>query len=295
MDVAMKSKTPQLNKTTKSLKSLFPSLSALIAFTPLIVSAEIIVKDSTDTAQIFSSDNTYIIPEGISITNNTATPTVTISGNLIDGVINGGNVIGVGDGMYVTTANQDFELANQQNALIESTAANGITVNSMNGEINNAGKIIGAEKGIQVLVDSDSFGINNTSTGTIEGKTAIFADAGIAITNAGILKGSTGNGIELNTAGKSTLTNNGTIEGAEHGILVTGEHRFKIGNAGLIKGSESAITFQSNQSNMLTLDTGSELDGDVISTNSKTNTLILIGQGSEDSNFRGLNEDDGFA
>ncbi|MCG1033574.1 hypothetical protein J5S76_16490, partial [Bacillus amyloliquefaciens] len=235
----MKSKTPQLNKTTKSLKSLFPSLSALIAFTPLIVSAEIIVKDSTDTAQIFSSDNTYIIPEGISITNNTATPTVTISGNLIDGVINGGNVTGVGDGMYVTTANQDFELANQQNALIESTAANGITVNSMNGEINNAGKIIGAEKGIQVLVDSDSFGINNTSTGTIEGKTAIFADAGIAITNAGILKGSTGNGIELNTAGKSTLTNNGTIEGAEHGILVTGEHRFKIGNAGLIKGSES--------------------------------------------------------
>lgn len=37
------------------------------------------------------------------------------------------------------------------------------------------------------------------------------------------------------------------------------------------------------------------LDGDVISTNSKTNTLTLRGKGSEDSNFRGLNEGDGFA
>jgi len=295
MDVAMKSKTPQLNKTTKSLKSIFPALSALIAFTPLMVSAEIIVNDSTDAAQFFSSDNTYIIPEGVSITNSTTTPTVTISGNLIDGVTNGGNVSGVGDGMYVLTDFQPFELTNRLNALIESTAANGITVGSIHGEINNAGKIIGAEKGIKVLETSESLGINNSSTGTIEGKTAISADAGIGIMNDGILKGSTESGIELNTAGKSTLSNNGTIEGAKHGIIVSGEQRLKVGNAGLIKGSESAITFQSNQSNMLTLQTGSELDGDVISTNSRTNTLILNGRGTEDSNFRGLNAGDGFA
>jgi len=295
MDVAMKSKTPQLNKTTKSLKSIFPALSALIAFTPLMVSAEIIVNDSTDAAQFFSSDNTYIIPEGVSITNSTTTPTVTISGNLIDGVTNGGNVSGVGDGMYVLTDFQPFELTNRQNALIESTAANGITVGRINGEINNAGKIIGAEKGIKVLETSDSVDINNSSTGTIEGKTAISADAGIVIMNDGILKGSTGNGIELNKVGKSNLNNNGTIEGAEHGIIVSGEQRLNVGNAGLIKGSESAITFQSNQSNMLTLQTGSELDGDVISTNSRTNTLILNGRGTEDSNFRGLNAGDGFA
>lgn len=291
----MKSKTPQLNKTTKSLKSIFPALSALIAFTPLMVSAEIIVNDSTDAAQFFSSDNTYIIPEGVSITNSTTTPTVTVSGNLIDGVTNGGNVSGVGDGMYVLTDFQPFELTNRLNALIESTAANGITVGSINGEINNAGKIIGAEKGIKVLETSESLGINNSSTGTIEGKTAISADAGIGIMNDGILKGSTESGIELNTAGKSILSNNGTIEGAKHGIIVSGEQRLKVGNAGLIKGSESAITFQSNQSNMLTLQTGSELDGDVISTNSRTNTLILNGRGTEDSNFRGLNAGDGFA
>ncbi|MEJ5068948.1 autotransporter outer membrane beta-barrel domain-containing protein [Enterobacter sp. MYb186] len=197
--------------------------------------------------------------------------------------------------MYVLTDNQKFELSNQQNALIESTAANGITFSSINGEINNAGTIIGAEKGIKVLEDSDSFDINNTSTGVIEGQAAISTDAGVAVTNAGILKGSIGNGIEFNTAGRSTLDNDGTIEGAKHGIIVTDDHRLKIGNAGLIKGSESAITFESNQTNMLALSTGSELDGDVISTNSRTNTLTLRGTGSEDSNFRGLNAGDGFA
>ena len=291
----MKNKTLQLNRTTKSLKSLFPALSALIVFTPLIVSAEIIVNESTDAPQFFASDNTYIIPEGISITNATTTPSVTISGDVIDSVTNSGTVTGVGDGMYVATDNQKFELLNQQNALIESTAANGITVSSMNGEINNAGKIIGTEKGIKVLKDSDSIDIINTLTGSIEGKSAISADAGISVINSGTLKGSTGNGLEFNTAGKSTLDNNGTIEGAKHGIIVTEDHRLKIGNAGLIKGSESAITFESSQTNMLVLSTGSELVGDVISTNSKTNTLTLRGTGSEDSNFRGLNEGDGFA
>lgn len=53
--------------------------------------------------------------------------------------------------------------------------------------------------------------------------------------------------------------------------------------------------FASDKNNTLLLDTGSNLIGDVISTNSRGNTLTLIGTGSEDSNFVGLNEDDGFA
>lgn len=53
--------------------------------------------------------------------------------------------------------------------------------------------------------------------------------------------------------------------------------------------------FASNKNNTLVLDTGSVLVGDVISTNSTGNTLTLIGTGTEDSNFVGLNEGDGFA
>ncbi|WP_333852408.1 autotransporter family protein [Leclercia sp.] len=165
----------------------------------------------------------------------------------------------------------------------------------MGGEINNAGAIRGAEYGIKILEDSSSFNIANTLTGTIEGKTAISADAGITLNNAGTFTGSNGNGIELNTAGKSNLENSGRIEGALNGVIVNDNHRLLLINSGVIKGSESAVTFNSNQTNTLTLETGSQLDGDVISTISKTNTITLRGGGSEDSNFRGLNADDGFA
>ncbi|WP_375540643.1 autotransporter family protein [Leclercia barmai] len=291
----MKTRTPQLNQTTTFLKSLFPALSALIAFTPLMVSAETTISGSTDTAQVFSSDSEYIIPEGIYITPSMTTPTVTISDDIVRSVLNGGQLTGAGDGMFISTEAQTLVVTNQQNALIESTAANGITVNNMGGEINNAGNIRGAENGIKILEDSSSFNIANAKTGIIEGKTGISADAGITFNNAGTFKGSAGNGVELNNAGRSNLDNSGRIEGAQNGVIATGNHRLLINNAGLIKGSASAVTFESSQTNTLTLSTGSELDGDVISTNSRTNTLTLRGTGSEDSNFRGLNAGDGFA
>lgn len=53
--------------------------------------------------------------------------------------------------------------------------------------------------------------------------------------------------------------------------------------------------FASNKNNTTVLDTGSSLTGDVISTVSTGNTLTFVGTGSEDSNFVGLNEGDGFA
>ncbi len=291
----MKNKTLQLNRTTKSLKSLFPALSALIVFTPLMVFAETTISGSTDKALDFEKDDEYIITEGVSITPSTTDPAVMVSGGSVRNIINSGKITGVSDGMYIITEGQTLEISNQQNALIESTGANGITVNNMGGEINNAGEIRGAEYGIKILEDSSSFNIANTSTGSIEGKTAISSDAGITLNNAGTYTGSTGNGVELNTAGKSNLYNSGRIQGARNGVIVNDNNRLLLINSGVIKGSESAVTFKSNQTNTLTLETGSQLDGDVISTNSKTNTLTLRGQGSEDSNFRGLYEGDGFA
>ncbi|WP_312996944.1 autotransporter outer membrane beta-barrel domain-containing protein [Leclercia sp.] len=291
----MKSKAPQLNKTTKSLKSLFPALSALIVFTPLIVSAETTISGSTHTAQIFSSDSDYIINPGVTISTSTTDPSVTISGSTVRGVTNNGEITGAGDGLLITTDGQTLQLDNQQNASIKSTAANGITVIDMGGEINNAGSITGAESGIKIDENSGSFNVSNTRTGIIEGKTALSADAGFTLNNAGLFKGETGNGVELQKAGKTKIENSGTIEGAQNGIITSDNNRLQLINSGLIKGSESAITFKSTQNNSLTLESGSQLDGDVISTNSTGNTLTLHGQGSEDSNFRGVNTGDGFA
>lgn len=291
----MKSKAPQLNKTTKSLKSLFPALSALIVFTPLMVSAETTISGSTNEPQIFSTDSAYIIPEGISISSSTTAPAVTLTDRVVRNVTNSGVVTSVGDGMLISTRSQTVVVNNQENALIQSTGANGITVTNMGGQINNAGKISGAEKGIKIQENSSNVTITNTTTGTIEGKTAISADDGVILNNTGIINGSTGNGVELNTTGSSTIDNSRTIEGAGNGVIATGNHRLLLGNTGLIKGSESAVTFASTQDNTLDLGTGSVLEGDVISTNSRNNTLTLSGQGSEDSNFRGLNAGDGFA
>ncbi len=214
----MNNNYPQLNKTTKSLKILFP---ALIAFTPFITSAETTISGSTDAAQVFSSDNAYIIPEGVSINPTTTAPSVTVTGSTVISVKNSGEITGEGDGLYIATGGQTLELDNQQNAVINSSSANGITVIDMGGTIKNAGKITGAENGIKIKEDSSSFNISNTATGIIEGKTALSTDAGFTLDNDGIFNGTAGNGVELQKAGKSKIENNGTIQGTTNGIITT--------------------------------------------------------------------------
>ncbi|MEB6379860.1 autotransporter outer membrane beta-barrel domain-containing protein [Leclercia adecarboxylata] len=288
----MKSKNPQLNKTTKTLKSLFP---ALFLFTPLMVSAETTISGTTNNAQIFSADTVFNISEGAIISPTTNEPSVTISGEEVISVTNNGKITGAGDGLYIFTDGQELVINNQQGKLIESTAANGITVIEMGGDINNAGTISGAENGINVGEGAGNFSITNTQTGVIQGKNAVSSNTGFNLNNAGKLAGTSGNGVELFKSGITKFVNTGTIEGANHGIITSDSNKLQLINSGSITGSESAITLASDQNNSLTLKRGSQLEGDVISTNSKGNTLKLVESGSEDSNFRGLNAGDGFA
>lgn len=61
-----------------------------------------------------------------------------------------------------------------------------------------------------------------------------------------------------------------------------------IVNNGMIGSTAgSAIAFAGTGSNSLTLGTGSVLNGNVVSSTSDTNTLILTGEGSEDASFTG--------
>nr|WP_225760154.1 autotransporter outer membrane beta-barrel domain-containing protein [Leclercia sp. Marseille-Q4284] len=163
----------------------------------------------------------------------------------------------------------------------------------MGGSINNSGTITGKNNGI--LISDQASTIIMTNDGLVEGDTALSSGVTITFTNEGTFKGNQGNGVKLWGAGNSFLTNSGSIEGSENGILVTENAKAVINNSGVIKGSDSAIYFGSSKNNSLTLDTGSQLDGDVISTVSTGNMLVLKGSGSEDSNFIGINEGDGFA
>ncbi len=288
----MKRKTPQLNKITKSMSRIFP---ALLMFAPLMAPAAII-EDSTTEAQAFSIDPSYTINENVLISTGSNTAAVTIAGDQLLTVDNEGKITNTGDAVYINTGTQEPVINNTQSGVISSSTGNAITVHSMTGTIKNAGNVTGAESGIQIEEDSSMLRIENASTGHIEGKTGIASKIGIILINNGEIKGNLNNGVELSgVTSNSKITNNGTIEGIEHGIHTSGITRVEVTNAGIIKGGESAISFTSEKNNVLTLTTGSRLEGDVISTNSTTNTLRLTGTGTEDSNFIGLNEGDGFA
>lgn len=288
----MKRKTPQLNKITKSMSRIFP---ALLMFAPLMAPAAII-EDSTTEAQAFSIDPSYTINENVLISTGSNTAAVTIAGDQLLTIDNEGKITNTGDAVYINTGTQEPVINNTQSGVISSSTGNAITVHSMTGTIKNAGNVTGAESGIQIEEDSSMLRIENASTGHIEGKTGIASKIGIILINNGEIKGNLNNGVELSgVTSNSKITNNGTIEGIEHGIHTSGITRVEVTNAGIIKGGESAISFTSEKNNVLTLTTGSRLEGDVISTNSTTNTLRLTGTGTEDSNFIGLNEGDGFA
>ncbi|BDS19398.1 adhesin autotransporter [Enterobacter roggenkampii] len=164
----------------------------------------------------------------------------------------------------------------------------------MQGDLINKGNITAAENGVFVSKNSSAVSISNTATGLIKGKSGLNAEVGVAINNAGTIKGTEVDGITLSD-GNIKLTNTGTVEGLQHGINVTNTAKVDIINSGSIGGGNTAISFASNKNNTLVLNTGSSLNGDVISTGSTGNSLTLVGAGIEDSNFVGLNKGDGFA
>nr|WP_254989280.1 autotransporter outer membrane beta-barrel domain-containing protein [Enterobacter roggenkampii] len=164
----------------------------------------------------------------------------------------------------------------------------------MQGDLINKGNITAAENGVFVSKNSSAVSISNTATGLIKGKSGLNAEVGVAIHNAGTIKGTEVDGITLSD-GNIKLTNTGTVEGLQHGINVTNTAKVDIINSGSIGGGNTAISFASNKNNTLVLNTGSSLNGDVISTGSTGNSLTLVGAGIEDSNFVGLNKGDGFA
>ncbi|HIE5388885.1 TPA: autotransporter outer membrane beta-barrel domain-containing protein [Enterobacter cancerogenus] len=286
----MSNKSFELNRTTKTLAKIFPTLLVL---TPIIASAGTIDK-STSVPQEFSADAQYIVDKNVTITSADTTPAVTVKGINVSETTNQGNISGTGDAMYVNTGAQRVVVNNEAGASVSSTTGNAVNVVSMLGDFNNRGSVTGAEKGILVSNKSSAISINNSATGTIKGQTGISSAVGIGVNNAGTITATNGDGVFL-TNGNTKLSNAGEIRASANGINITDSARADITNAGKIEGGATAILFGSDKDNTLALNTGSILNGDVITTVSKTNTLELVGSASEDSNFVGLNADDGFA
>ena len=286
----MSNKHFRLNKTTKTLGSLFP---ALLLFTPAVAFASTI-DQSTSIPQNFSTDAEYVINKDVTITSSGNEAAVSVNGIDVSNVENMGNISGYGNGLDISTGAQRLVVNNEEGATISSTSATGVNIDTMQGDLINKGNITAAENGVFVSKNSSAVSISNTATGLIKGKSGLNAEVGVAIHNAGTIKGTEVDGITLSD-GNIKLTNTGTVEGLQHGINVTNTAKVDIINSGSIGGGNTAISFASNKNNTLVLNTGSSLNGDVISTGSTGNSLTLVGAGIEDSNFVGLNKGDGFA
>lgn len=286
----MSNKHFRLNKTTKTLGSLFP---ALLLFTPAVAFASTI-DQSTSIPQNFSTDAEYVINKDVTITSSGNEAAVSVNGIDVSNVENMGNISGYGNGLDISTGAQRLVVNNEEGATISSTSATGVNIDTMQGDLINKGNITAAENGVFVSKNSSAVSISNTATGLIKGKSGLNAEVGVAIHNAGTIKGTEVDGITLSD-GNIKLTNTGTVEGLQHGINITNTAKVDIINSGSIGGGNTAISFASNKNNTLVLNTGSSLNGDVISTGSTGNSLTLVGAGIEDSNFVGLNKGDGFA
>lgn len=286
----MKVKRLELNRTTQLLGRLFP---ALLVFTPIISSAGTI-DQSTSAPQDFSADTEYVINKDITVSSSGDLAAVSASGFKVSSITNNGNISGTSNGLDINTSAQPLDINNNAGATISSATKNAVNIVTMQGSLTNKGNITGFEKGIFVNEDSSAISISNTETGIIKGNTGLATDAGIVIDNNGSIIGTSEDGIKL-SGGGTKIINTGTIQGDQNGINVTDTAKADIINNGSIGGGKTAIMFASNKYNTLTLNTGSNLSGDVISTLSTGNTLTLVGTGTEDSNFIGLNEGDGFA
>lgn len=286
----MSNKHFELNRTTKTLARIFP---ALLMLTPIVVSAATI-DQSTSEPQDFSVDAEYVINRDVTISSAESTPAVSVSGMNVKKITNEGNIAGTGIGLDINIEGQSVEINNNENAIISSATDNAVNVQSMAGAINNSGIITGANNGIFVSEESSAISITNTDTGVITGKNGLSSQIGVGLDNSGAITGTAGDGIALSD-GNSKINNSGTVQGSENGINVVDSAKADIINSGLLGGGGTAVMFASSKHNSLVLNTGSSLIGDVISTGSTGNTLSLEGSGTEDSNFVGLNDGDGFA
>lgn len=280
----------ELNRTTRMLGRLFP---AILAFTPAITSAGII-EQSTSVPQDFSADTEYVINKDVTISSSSNKAAVSVSGIDVTSVTNKGNISGAANGLDINTGAQRVIITNETGATISSTEANAVNIESMQGNLINEGNIKGVQTGIFISENSSTVNITNTATGKVEGNTGLSTEVATAINNEGTFNGLEGDGIALKN-GNSKISNSGTITGTQNGIYVSGNAKVDITNSGSLGGGNAAVFFASDKNNTLVLNTGSSLSGDVISTVSKGNTLTLVGTGTEDSNFIGLNEGDGFA
>jgi autotransporter-associated beta strand protein len=140
------------------------------------------------------------------------------------------------------------------------------------GDVTNSGTILGGLKGI-------NFG-NTSRLNTVINHAGALIQTSVNDTNGGAIYSANNNTV--------SITNAGEINGALRGLHLGGAS--DVTNTGTITGGSGvAIGFvnAAAASSTLTLDTGSVINGDIVSYAGLLNHIVLAGTGAEDSNFIG--------
>lgn len=181
------------------------------------------------------------------------------------------------------------------------------------GTVNNSGVVSGADGGTSVYFSNGTGSYVGDSTSSIGGGYGIIVDSGTStISNAGkidllhngvwfrgsssgsvdnqaggiINSTSTSNyGIDISASGTVTISNEGSITGNTGILLGTSGHT--LTNSGIIIGSGGTAISLTGNNNAVTLDTGSNITGNITATGTG-NTLTLNGQGTLSSNVTGV-------
>lgn len=195
---------------------------------------------------------------------------------------------------------------------VNSASSDGIFLTS-GGTVNNSGSVSGADGGTSVYFNAGTGSYVGDGTSSIGGGYGIIVDAGTtSVSNAGnigmqhngvwfrgsssgtinnqaggvISSASTSNyGIDISASGTVTITNAGTISGNTGIFITTAGHT--LTNSGAITGTGGTAVSVSGNNNILTLNTGSAITGNIASTGTG-NTLTLNGQGALSGNVTGV-------
>lgn len=171
------------------------------------------------------------------------------------------------------------------------TGMAGVGLQNFGGTTTNTGSITGTTDGIRNT--ANVFNLNNTGGSITGGANGVYVTGGILrLANTGTIQTTGGiagaglAGVRLAstlTVQNQTITNSGTISGgsdATHGYGIDVEDGIAVitnQSGGLITGGTGAIRLANANASTVTLNSGSTVMGDILSTNTGTRTLTVAG------------------